>query len=304
MTFAATESSSAAQPIEYISFKNGAQNWYYTNSNQEETIGARTFAPLAYTRTEPVFSKDSSDGNIKFSVPSNIPIIEFYETIPSSQTSSVTIERVNRNDPDLGVQIFWKGVFASVQRQGDFATILAVPHTQLPAQVPRYTYSALCNWVLFMDRCGLAREDWRHTGAVLTIGTPASIITIDGLETAAQTLAGQVSPAYTGGGSPELSDYWLGGYAENADGEKRAIYESNVDGVPNRIRLLQPFRSLAVTDNVTVYAGCDHTRATCSAKFGNHVNHGGFPDIPTTPVFNAELPAGSAGSTKKAFFGN
>jgi uncharacterized phage protein (TIGR02218 family) len=267
------------------------------NSNQNETIGAREFEPLAYVRTEPVFSKDSADGQIKFTIPSNLPIVEFYETIPSSVTSSVTIERVHRNDPDGGVQIFWKGAFASVQRQGDFATILAVPLAQLAAQIPRYTYTALCNWFLFQDRCGLARENWRYTGAVITIGTPATILTIDGLEAGAQALAAQVSPAPTA-----LDDYWLGGYCENADGEKRSIYESNVDGVPSRIRLLQPFRNLNVTDTVTVYAGCDRTRATCSAKFNNHLNHGGFPDIPSINPFTTELPTGGASSDKKTWF--
>lgn len=302
MTFDATETSRFAQPIEFLSFKNGSQNWYYTNSNIIETIGARTFAPMAYNRTEPVFSKDSSDGQIKFTIPSNLPIVEFYETLPSSQISSVTIERVNRNDPDLGVQIFWKGQVASVQRQGKFAVILAVPQTQLAAQIPRYTYSALCNWFLFQDQCGLTRENWRHTGPVVTIGTPANIITVTGLRTQAQALADSVSPNTLT--SQEIDDYWLGGYCENADGEKRAIYATDVDGVPDRIRLLQPFRSLAVTDQVSVYAGCDRTRATCSAKFNNHLQHGGFPDIPIVNPFTTELPSGAGTSEKKIFWGN
>lgn len=302
MTFDATETSSFSQPIEYVTFKNGGNLWYYTNSSKEETIGARTFEPLAYTRTEPVFSKDSADGQIKFTVPSNIPIIQFYETIPSSVISSVTIERVNRNDPDLGVQVFWKGSFASVQREGDFATILGVPVTQLAAQIPRFTYSALCNWFLFQDGCGLTREQWRYTGNVITIGVPASVITVDGLETAAVSLSQQVSPQYGVSSPPALENYWLGGYCENSAGEKRSIYESNVDGIPNRIRMLQPFRSLAVNDSVTVYAGCDRTRETCAAKFNNHLRHGGFPDIPSINPFTTELPAGDASAEKKTWF--
>ena len=303
MTFDAIETSSAAQPIEYLQFKNGAELWYYTNSNITEQIGARSFAPLAYTRTEPVFSKDSSDGQIKFTIPSNLPIVEFYETLPSSSISSIQIERVNRNDPDLGVQIFWKGTVASVKRDGEFATILAVPNTQLPAQIPRYTYSALCNWFLFQDRCGLQREDFRHIGPVVTIGIPASIITVTGLRDQAAILADSVSPSY--GTAQQIDDYWLGGYMETSAGEKRAIYETDVDGVPDRVRLLQPFRNLEVTDTVTVYAGCDRTRATCAAKFDNQLAHGGFPDIPILNPFTTELPNAAAKETaKKLFWGN
>lgn len=302
MTFEAVETSSFSQPIEYLTFKNGPTLWQYTNSNITEQIGARSFTPLAYTRTEPVFSKDSSDGQIKFTIPSNIPFVELYETLPSSHISSVTIERVNRNDLDSGVQIFWKGTVASVKRDGDFATILAVPATQLPAQVPRYTYTALCNWFLFQDRCGLQREDFRHTGPVVTIGTPRTIITVTGLRDQAAVLGGNASPNYDV--SQDLDDYWLGGYVENSDGEKRAIYEADVDGVPDRIRLLQPFRNLDVNDDVTVYAGCDRTRATCHAKFNNHLNHGGFPDIPILNPFTTELPSGAGSSEKKRFWGN
>jgi len=303
MTFDAFETSAASQPIEYLQFKNASDLWYYTNSNTIEQIGARTFTPLAYTRTEPVFSKDSSDGQIKFTIPSNLPIVAFYETIPSSSISSIQIERVNRNDPDGGVQIFWKGTVASVKRDGEFATILAVPSTQLPAQVPRYTYTALCNWFLFQDRCGLTRAAWRHVGPVVTIDPLGSIITVTGLRDQAAVLGGAVSPNYDG--AQDLDDYWLGGYVENQDGEKRAIYEADVDGVPDRIRLLQPFRSLSVTDVVTVYAGCDRTRATCAAKFNNQLKHGGFPDIPILNPFTTELPnAAAKETTKKQFWGN
>lgn len=301
MTFDALETSSASQPIEYLTFKNGSQNWYYTNSNIEETILSRTFAPLAYKRNEPEFSKNSDDGHIKFTVPRNIPIVDFYGTLPSSNTSSITIERVNRNDPDQGVQIFWKGQVASVKREGEFAEILGVPLTQLASQVPRYTYSGLCNWFLFQDECQLAKENWKHTGTVTTISIDNMEITVDGLRTQAQALADAVttSPGLT---TQQIDEYWLGGYCETNGGEVRSIYQADVGGNPDVIRIIQPFRNLAVTDTLTVYAGCDHTRLTCHSKFNNHLRHGGFPDIPILNPFDAELPKPTAGDTKKTFF--
>ena len=53
---------------------------------------------------------------------------------------------------------------------------------------------------------------------------------------------------------------------------------------------------------VPVYAGCDKTRETCSAKFNNHLQHGGFPDIPLVNPFTTELPAGNASSERKVFY--
>lgn len=300
MTFPVYEAGPLSEPIEYLTFKDGSDIWYYTNSNQNETIGPRTFVPLPYIRTQPAFSKDTSDGQVKFTVPSNIPLITLFEQIPSSSTATVTIERVNRNDPDLGVQIYWKGQVASVQRQGETATILGVPFSRIPSQVPRYTYSGLCNWFLFQDQCGLARNNWKHEGPVVTIESP-TVFTVTNLSTTAATLAAN------GGGTltqAEEDAYWLGGYVENLDGEKRAIYEANVDGVPNRIRILQPFRNLQVNDQVIVYAGCSRTRDICHRKFDNSENHGGFPDIPTINPFRTELPSGDTAPTKKKWFGN
>jgi len=88
------------------------------------------------------------------------------------------------------------------------------------------------------------------------------------------------------------------------DGEKRAVYATDISGDANTIRILQPFRSQAVNDTVIVYAGCDRTRSTCSRKFNNHLNHGGFPDIPILNPFTTELPPGSGATDKKAWFGN
>lgn len=306
MTFDATETSEFSEPTEFLSFKNGSDNWYYTNSNVEETIGARTFAPLAYTRDTPSFSKDSDNGHIKFKVPNNIPIVDFYGTLPSSSVSSITIERRHRNDPDQGVQIFWKGQVASVQREGDFATILGIPLTQLPAQIPRYTYSGLCNWFLFQDRCGLTKEQWRHSGEVLTIDTTATILTIDGLRTQAQTLADAQAALRSPENAltaQEIDDYWKAGYCETSSGEVRAVYDTDISGDADTIRIIQPFRFLEAGDTLTVYAGCDHSRTTCFKKFNNHVRHGGFPDIPIINPFDTELPKGSMSDTSgKGFF--
>lgn len=298
MTFEAYEEGLYAAPIEYITLQDGGQTWRYTNSNQVEDIPPRSFEPLAYNRTEPVYSKDSSNGQVKLKVPSNIPFIAFYERIPSSTTATVQIERQHRNDPDGGTIIYWKGQVASVQREGKFATILAVPYTQLPSQVPRYTYSGLCNWFLFQDECGLVKNNWRHYGPVVTI-TDGNIITVTDLRTTAATLA------LNGGGTltaQEIDDYWLGGYVETEGGEKRAIYATDVDGVPDRIRILQPFRELQVTDNVYVYAGCPRTRDFCFRKFDNALNHGGYPDIPLVNPFTTELPSGSTDGTRKTWF--
>lgn len=300
MTFAATETSALLKPIEFITFTNGAQNWHYTNSNVIEQIGATSYSPLAYRRTNPSSSKDSNDANVKITIPGNIPLLQLYETLPTSSITSVTIQRRHDNDPDGGVQIFWRGQVASIVRNDQFAELLAVPFTQLPAQIPRYSYSSLCNWFLFQDRCGLVRDDFRHITTVASIQSP-TILTLDGIRAQAALIDAGITGSLN---SDELDEYWLAGYIETDSGEKRSIFQGNVDSVPDRVRILQPFRDLQVNDSVTVYAGCSRTRDICKRKFDNALRHGGFPDIPDINPFSTELPSGAGDTDHKIWFGN
>ncbi len=288
-----------SQPVEAITFKNNVTNWRYTNSNQREQIGANFYDPLAYTRSEPVYSKDSTNAQIKIKVPSSIPLIDLYSDSPSSFTTTVTIERFDRETPG-SERIYWQGQVVSVQRAGKFATLLAAPLTAVPSQVPRYTYSGLCNWVLFTDRCNLQRQDWRHIGPVASIESTTTLTVQDLSVTAAalDTVAGNQLTA------DEIANYWLGGYIESNLGEKRPIFQANVDGVPSRIRILRPFTELQVGNIVTVYAGCARSRDICKRKFNNQLNHGGFPDIPEVNPFRTELPTGTTDPVRKKFYGN
>lgn len=287
------------KPIEYLSFKNGLNLWQYTNSNQVEQIGPRSFSPLAYKRNEPTFSKESTDGQLRIVVPSSIPLIGLYGPTPSSFTTTVTIEKTDRLTPGSEA-VYWSGQIVSVQRQGKFATILAAPFTALPSQVPRYQYTALCNWVLFQDECGLQRQDFRHTSTVLSIESPTTF-TVDGLGAQAAALAASAGGNLT---QAEIDTYWLGGYVETGLGEKRPIFEANVSGVSDRIRIVKAFENLNVNDSVIVYAGCSRTRDICNRKFENNLRHGGFPDIPIVNPFNTELPTGGSSTEKKNFFIN
>lgn len=299
MTFDATERSALGSPVEFLTFRNGADQWRYTTSNREETIGVRVFEPLAYRRTEPSYSKDSSDGQVKITVPSTIPLVTRYELMPAPQTTTITIERRHRNDPGLGVQIYWQGIAGSLVRNGFDAIILGIPLTNLPAQIPRYAYSALCNWFLYADRCGIDRNAFKYTGNASAVA--GVLLTVDGLRTGAAALDALVSGALT---STELDNYWLGGYAENAAGERRTVYATNVDAVPDKIRILQPFADLSSGQDVTVFAGCTRARDICHRKFANSRRHGGFPDIPPVNVFDTELPTATGSPDRKVFFGN
>lgn len=293
MTFAAFETTDGS-PIELITFKNGALQFLYSNTIDIIQIGARTFLPLAYERTKFAQSKDSDDSNVTFTVPRGTEVTELYNGVLTSNITTVTIERFHNDDPDQQLQIAFQGRVVALPRKKDFVDILCQPLTAGAEATPRDVFSAICNAFLFdTPGCTLIRDDWKFDGVVDGINVEGTEITINGLRSQAAALdaaqGGPTGPLTSG----ELDIYWQGGYIELVNGELRDIVEGNIGGDPDVVRIDQPFRSVAVGNACTVFAGCNLTRQTCHKKFNNVINFQGYPDIPEIDPANTELPAGS-----------
>jgi hypothetical protein len=67
--------------------------------------------------------------------------------------------------------------------------------------------------------------------------------------------------------------------------DRRLILSSSGDV----LTLLLPFTSSPLGSTVIVFAGCDHTIATCKSKFNNVVNYGGFAFVPTKNIFQTGI---------------
>ena len=62
-------------------------------------------------------------------------------------------------------------------------------------------------------------------------------------------------------------------------------YRLILSHVGNDLTLLLPFPSDAAGETVRIFAGCDHTIATCKTKFDNVLNYGGFAFVPILNPF-------------------
>jgi hypothetical protein len=51
------------------------------------------------------------------------------------------------------------------------------------------------------------------------------------------------------------------------------------------VELLYPV-DIAVSTNVVLTVGCDHSTSTCASRFNNLDNYGGFPFIPSKNPFS------------------
>lgn len=298
MTFDAFETTDG-RPVELVTFKNGLQSFRITNANKAQTVGALTWEPLAYTRSNFSQSKDSDDSNIQFRVPNTFGIVALFQGVLTSNTTTCTIERFHEQDtPTPELQVLWKGQVSSLQRIDAEAEMLLQPLSSGAEETPRATYQSLCNVFLFESPgCLLDRDDFKHAGSVSVIANAGRNITVTGLR--AQALAIDTALAAPAGPltSDELDVYWQNGFIITSAGETRDIVEGDVSGDPDTIRVIFPFRDLSVLDTVEVFAGCNLLMDTCNRKFNNAINHQGFPYVPEVDPANTELPPGSRSSS-------
>ena len=67
-------------------------------------------------------------------------------------------------------------------------------------------------------------------------------------------------------------------------GLQRTI-KAYTNGSPSNFTLISPFPNVpTIGDSFTIYAGCDKSMATCTARFSNLVNFRGTPFVPAADI--------------------
>jgi uncharacterized phage protein (TIGR02218 family) len=128
----------------------------------------------------------------------------------------------------------------------------------LDYDMPRNLYSPTCLHTLYDSGCGVIRGTYAASG-IAASGSTATTINYSG------ALANQTQGSMV--------------FSSGVNANVRATVKSVVVGVS--LNLIYPLPSLPASgDAFTVYAGCDHTRATCQSRFNNLINFRGFPFVP------------------------
>jgi uncharacterized phage protein (TIGR02218 family) len=124
--------------------------------------------------------------------------------------------------------------------------------------MPRNIFSPTCLHVLYDAGCALNAADFATT---TTVGAASTQTIINNAAASQNEVQGTM--AFTSGLNAGI----------------RATIKSAVNGVS--WSLMYPLPNIpAPGDSIIAYFGCDHTAATCSAKFSNLVNFRGFPNVP------------------------
>ena len=267
MAFGTNEiSKEGGRPIELFEFTIDAVTTRYTNAEDDITYSANIYSSETIMRTSPTLSSgENGRQQMEITLPADNPIASRYIGIVPADRVNVRILRFHRGDSPNGI-VLWSGRIVSVkfEKSGAIARLYSVSsEAALSRPMPGRKYQAMCNHTLYDTLCSVVKASNKHTDTVLVVS--GQDITVNGV-------------------SVEGATWAVGGTVEWGN-ERRLV----VAQVGNVLTLQLPFPTSPLSATVDVYAGCDHLIDTCTNKFSNDINFGGFPHVPTKNPFNSGL---------------
>lgn len=269
MTYDAIErSDEQAQPVELYTFTRGALAWRFTSANLPQIIGADTFATVkgGIRRDGIAQGTELNRQTLRLVVPRDFPIVELYRAGVPTDAIMLRIQQFHAGDGEVvGI---WGGRVVNAARLGATAELACEPvYTSVRQVGLRRKYQRQCPHVLYGPSCRKSASAYKTVATVASVGT----VTV-------------TAPAF--GAQP--NGYWEGGWVEREVAPGIFDRWFIVGHTGNTITLMTQPLGLEAGMEVNVYPGCDHSLATCVAKFSNSDNYGGTPDIPLKNPFGSD----------------
>lgn len=276
MTFQAYETSAqSAAPIELYVFTVGIQTFRFTSAPTDVTLATQLYTAVQIERSEIEDTGDIPKAQVSLDVFRDFPVADLFRVAPPSEVIVIDIYRLHLDDPDLEKKLLWTGRVLNCEWNAKSQATLTCESlaTSLRRRGLRRLYQRQCPHVLYGPACGLSNTAWKTT---VTLDSPFSAVS-------GTTISDPNIDAQPDG-------YFAGGYLEweSSPGviERRGI-RSHVGA---DIELTHPIVGLVAGATIDLFAGCDHSKATCATKFANLVNYGGFPYVPKKNPFGGSNP--------------
>lgn len=244
--------------------------WTVTSGDAKLTYNSEDYLPISISRSGTEIKNDLAKADLTITLPLDNAMALRWMKDNGELLVGMTI--FTRNKAGV-VNVTWKGRLASVipgmqDLQLKFESIF----TSLRRPGLRARYQRSCRHTLYGRGCLIDPDDYAVTSAV-TASTGGRVLTC----TAAAL---------------QSSGYYTGGMVRSPDGVLSYI----VDHVGSAITVQRMSYSMqqaidgGFPFDVILYPGCDHSRATCIAKFNNKLNYGGYDFIPVkNPVGGSSI---------------
>lgn len=246
-------------PIDLYRIVMGSNVWTITSSDKSVVYAAETYIATAMKRGAFEQKNEISKSDMEVVIPIDHELALQMLTSYNEEVMSLTV--FTKRDADIDVT--WKGRLASIKpTDQDLTLVFESIFTSLRRPGLRARFLKSCRHALYGRGCNLNPEDFPLAG------------TVSALDVATLTIA--AAAGYADG-------YFTGGMLRSPGGFLSYV----TSHVGNQIVLQRVGYDLAKQWAetgpglaVTLYPGCDHSRATCNSKFNNGLNYGGFDWIP------------------------
>lgn len=259
-------------PIELYEFSLGADFFRFTSAEDELTVGADVYMPIAIARGKIEQGSDQSSRNLSVTMPASEQLAQKYITIPPGQKTGLNVFRFQRNEvPAFDTQVLlFKGRVQSVRfpndgQSAEFA--IRSIESAMNRNLPRFNYAGMCQHVLYDAACGAIATNFDHLGNATS--TSGNTITVAGL-------------------SASGIDF-VGGYLRPTGVEDFRMVLAQTGDV---ITMLLPFQIDPTGQPMQAFAGCDHLIAgDCALVFDRVADYGGFAYVPSRDIFGRGVPS-------------
>jgi uncharacterized phage protein (TIGR02218 family) len=254
-----------AQPIELYVFTRDSEIYRYTSGQGEVIISGQLYENFNIKRAKIEQNQDIGRNPVSFDADHSLPFVQQYLGSPPTDIINVKILRYHASDNTKETIIFWLGRVVNVKFNGDKVSLRCEPiFTSLKRPTLRRLYQRTCPHLLYGPICTINKDSFK---------TVSIVSAVSGTTIKSNSFTAKPNGYFSGG---------LLLWKVNNVTNKRFILTHNGDTLVINL----PFPGITPSNSVDAFPGCDHTLNTCSSKFFNHLNYGGFPYIPQKNPFS------------------
>jgi uncharacterized phage protein (TIGR02218 family) len=247
------------QPVTLYKFANERGTFTYTSRASSVTYESTEYVPQAITHGDVSSSGDMTKDALSLRMPRGNEVAQSLLVGEVDTPTTLTIFRGHEGD----FVVYWRGRVASSSASGAGITLSCESvFTSMRRPGLRARYQRNCRHSLYGTGCGVSREAMKVVGSATAVDGTALVVSEAG--------------GFADG-------YFIGGYVRVGLATRFIVAHAGT-----ALTLMRPMESLNSADlpaEVELFPGCDKSRETCAAKFGNLPNYGGFPWIPLKNPF-------------------
>ncbi len=277
MTYDTPEASvSDGRPYFLYLFDNGitrvtlTSNAYDLDREVDVGEGVETFvaSPVAHGDLEQSGNIEKNDVELTFPLSDTFARTQLGVV---NEITTFTIWRGHHSDLTNELRVFWKGrvTGATSSKQAITVSVESI-FTSMRRSGCRARYQRTCRHALYFPGCNLDIEDFQVAGTVTDVS---------GLELTVTEAASQPDGYYKAG---VVVFNGLFGWVQSHVGDTLTLLGAIPEGLADTV-------DNDGFANVFIAPGCDLSLATCTDKFANNLNFGGFPNMSDDNPFSKSI---------------